>query len=332
MSRKFFWVAVVLAVIVVFSFAMTALAKGPGGGGKPTDPGGGGGHTETATNNLSFPAIAADGASPAVVTELLTVPYTGPYDGLTAEEIAALEASGPWYAQKTDGNEWAADFEVATGAVVVYGVDWGDNIESVSPTVGRPYRLETALFADRTAAPMSGYTMAMLAYPSSPNEVQGTNGGRYDSNYATITSPMPGLRIQRIQGLDATTLVWSDTLNYWTTQAGAVAGTTTTISFAPELNVGGKYIFGASTGGWKPTELGTYRLTFYIPAGSQIMMDADDPTDPADAFTTLGNLVEGAWVAGSAGEGGAVPIVVPEENMTYVDVEVVTKGGGGGNH
>jgi len=324
MSRHYLRVAVVLIVLALaLAMAGATIAQKGGTPGPPPDKGGGGGHTETAGNNLSFPVIAADGASPAAVTESLTVPYTGPYDGLTAEEIAALEATGPWYAQKTEGNVWAADFEVAaaTETVVVYGVDWGDNIESVSPTVGRPYRLETALFADCTAAPMSGYTMAMLANPSSPDEVQGTDGGRYDSNYATITSSMPGLRIQRIEGLDATTLVWSDTLSYWTTQAGAVAGTTTTISFAPELNVGGKYIFGASTGGWKPTELGTYRLTFYIPAGSQITMATT---------TTLGNLSDGVWVPGDAGEGGAVPIVDTGKNLTYVDVEVITKGGGGG--
>ena len=40
------------------------------------------------------------------------------------------------------------------------------------------------------------------------------------------------------------------------------------VSFAPELNVGGKYIFGASEGGWKPASLGWFRITFYLSKGS----------------------------------------------------------------
>jgi len=326
MSTKYVKVAIVIAIIVVIAFAMPALAKKGGGGG------GGGGHTETATNNLSFPVIAADGASPAVVVPAFTVPYTGPYTGLTAEEIAALAANGPWFAQKTTGNKWNAQFEVAapTAAVGVYGVDWGDNIESVSPAVGRPYRLETALFADRTQSPMTGYTMAMLANPSSPDEVQGTNTTTYPSYYATITSPKPGLRIQNITGIATDTLSWNAATNLWISSAATIPQTT--ISFAPELNVAGKYIFGASQGGWKPKAMGTYRITFYIPtglSGSQIMMAS---------ATTLGNLVDGAWVPSvpgvvveEEGEGGvATPILDVPNNLTYVDVQVIGKGGGGG--
>lgn len=333
MSHKhFIRVAVVIAIIVLVAVAVPALAKGPGGGG------GGGGHTEVATNNLSFPAIAADGASVADPVEEFTVPYTGPYTGLTAEEIAALALTGPWYAQKTDGNAWNAEFVPAAStagqAVVVYGVDWGDNIESVNPAVGRPYRLETALFAQ--AAPwaeagfttMTAYTMAMLANPSSPDEVQGTNTKTYESDYATITSPKPGLKIQNITDITGT-LTWNATTNLW--ESGTAIIPETKISFAPELNVAGKYIFGASQGGWKPKAVGTYRITFYIPtglSGSQIMMATT---------TTLGNLVEGAWVPSvpgvsveEEGEGGvATPILDVPNNLTYVDVQVIAKGGGG---
>lgn len=320
--------AVILTVIAVLLFAAAGTAIAAQGGNRPPDPGGGGGHTETATNNLSFPVIAADGASIAVVVPAFTVPYTGPYTGLTAEEIAALAASGPWYAQKTTGNTWSAQSEVAaaTAAVVVYGVDWGDNIESVNPAVGRPYRLETALFADRRAAQMTGYTMAMLANPSSPDEVQGTNTITYPSDYATITSPKPGLRIQDITGITGT-LSWNAATNLW--ESGTAIIPQTTIAFAPELNVAGKYIFGASQGGWKPRATGTYRITFYIPqdatTGSQIMMATS---------TTLGNLVDGVWIPGVGGEEGdagvATPILDVPNNLTYVDVQVIGKGGGGG--
>jgi hypothetical protein len=314
MSHKYAKVAIVLAIIVVIAFAAPALAKkGP--------------PVVESTNNLSFPAIAADiaaGTAPIVdKPELFSVPYTGDYPGLTAEEIAILVATGPWYAQKVTGNTWNAEFynALAADTVEVYGVDWGDNIESVSPAVGRPYRLETGLFADRTLDPMTGYTMVMLGNPSSPDEIQGTKAtALYDSYYATITSKLPGLRIQRIEGITAA-LSWDSDLNYWVTPDGAIAGTTTTIAFAPELNVAGKYIFGASTGGWKPTALGKYRITFFIPAASQIQM--------VDGMTSIGNLVGGAWVSGLAGEGGAEPQLLAAQNLTYVDVTVIGKGGGG---
>jgi hypothetical protein len=333
MSSKYVKVAIILAIIVAVAVAVPAFAAGPGGGG---GGGGGGGHTEVATNNLSFPAIAADGSTITDVAELFTVPYLNP-DG-SVFTIPGEDPAFPWYAQKVDGNKWNADFRIAgaTEAITVLGVDWGDNIESVNPALRRPYRLETALFVDVSAepAPMLGYRMGMLANPSSPDEIQGTNTARYESDYATIYSTKPGLRIQNISSIsDPSTLEW-DPVNYYWTYNGT-RPPATTISFAPELNVAGKYIFGASTGGWKPTALGTYRITFYIPlTTSSIRMDADDPTSPDDAYTTLGNLVDGVWIPGVGGEEGdggvATPILDVTNNLTYVDVQVIAKGGGGG--
>ena len=52
-----------------------------------------------------------------------------------------------WYAQKVDGNIWQADFAY-TDAVDVSYIDWGDNMESFSPTQGKPFRLEVTLYKD----------------------------------------------------------------------------------------------------------------------------------------------------------------------------------------
>jgi len=312
MSRNYLKVAIVLAIVLVLACAVPALAKGPGGGGDE------GGET-TAGNNLSFPAIAADGVNLSEVEESFTVPYLNP-DGTLFE----IDGVSPWYAQKVEGNAWNADYVnlESEDTVAVFGVDWGDNTESVKPTVGRPYRLEMALFADRTSAPMQGYVMGMLANPSSPDEIQGTSTEKYDSNYATITSPEPKLRIQDISGIDLTTLTWDAESYAWISSEQATIPETT-IAFAPELNVGGKYIFGASEGGWKPAATGTFRITFYIPTTSQIEMDET---------TTLGNLVNGSWASGPAGELGVLPVVESGLNLTYVDLTVIAKGGGGGGH
>jgi hypothetical protein len=283
--------------------------------------------------------IAADGT---VITALAaaswTTVYDGPYDGLTPEELA-IATSDDWYAQKVEGNKWQAGYfnALAGETVAVYGMDWGDNIESVSPTIGRPYRLEAALFAEAPSGLNPGtapegrnaYAMVMLAYPSSPNEVQGTKADNtYTSPYTTITSKLPGLRIQWIDGFEAAALKWDPTRNLWV-DSDEVAPPNTVISFAPELNVGGKYIFGASTGGWKPSALGAYRLTFYIPSASQIAFDD---------VTTIGNLVGGVWVPMVAPSGGgdaviesegtvATPVLRSDLNLSYVDITVVRKGG-----
>ena len=89
------------------------------------------------TNNLSFPAIAVDGFAITDVFGSFTLPYTGDYPGLTADEIAWLVANGPWYPQKATENKWNAQFAIQSAEDVTY-IDWGDNVESVPPSFGRP--------------------------------------------------------------------------------------------------------------------------------------------------------------------------------------------------
>ncbi len=99
--------------------------------------------------------------------------------------------------------------------------------------------------------------MAELEYPSSANELQGTNTTTYPSPFATVISAKPKLVVQYLGPTLPTRVSWDGTK--WT------GYTVIPVSFAPELNVGGKYIYGASEGGWKPDKVGYYRVTFYIP-------------------------------------------------------------------
>ena len=287
--------------------------NGNGGGGN-----GGGGHTETQGNNLSFPALLADGYSVTPITEtLFTVPYTGPYDGLTPEQIAWLEANGPWYAQKVEGNIWQAEYLNVATAIDVSYIDWGDAIEAVNPKMGRPYRLELVLYEDVSS--MLGYKMAELAFPSSKDETQGTNTLTYNSIYASVASPYGEIVVQRFEGVDPTTLTWDGTK--W-----VGAESPTPISFQVENNVGGKLIFGASMKGWKPAELGNHRITFYMPNSNVILSNAYIANYTVDES---GNQVYPMPVA--VGETNT-PVVDAANNLTYVDVIVTTGGGGGGGH
>jgi hypothetical protein len=303
------------------AFSAPPVGKGPPDGGEGAQG-----------NNLSFPALAVDGyAISPIALPQWTVPYEGPYTGLTAEEIAALTASGPWYAQKTEGNTWQADYLTNQIVNVTY-VDWGDIIESNNPKVGRPFRVEVQLY--KLLNPwdefvpgvnsMTGYVMAMLANPSSPDEVQGNNTATYDGNLATVVSNLWKLRIQKCGTAipETTDLYWNG--ERWV--SNSITCTDEPIAFAVELNVGGKLIYGASTGGWKVKTAGWYRITFYGPAptntnlslvGAEVADYIDFASEPAPA------VAEGETVA-------ATPVVDDTNNISYVDVLAVASGGGGG--
>ncbi len=135
----------------------------------------GGPGEESIGNNLSFPALVGDDFPITPISApSFTVPYTGAYEELTAEEIDWLEANGPWYAQKVDGNVWQAQYTELSAAEEVSIVDWSDNIESFNPRVNTAFRLEVTLYKE-LLDPMTGYKMAVLAFPNSPSETQGTD-------------------------------------------------------------------------------------------------------------------------------------------------------------
>ena len=150
--------------------------------------------------------------------------------------------------------------------------------------------------------------MALLENPSSPDEVQGNNTTSYDSYWATIVSALPRMAIQ-FYGPTGIIGNWNSE-GYWEGIEPPAS-----FSFAPELNVGGKYIYGASEGGWRPTVSGKYRLTFYMP-GSQILFDGS---------SDVMNFVSGGFVDPETT--ASTPAIDVANNLSYVDVEVKQKGG-----
>jgi hypothetical protein len=323
-TRKLFTaIAAVLALSAGLAAAAPPEGKGPPNGGE-----------EAQGNNLSFPALAVDGYMISPISPAQwTMPYTGPYTGLTAAEIALLDATGPWYAQKTEGNTWQADYLVNQAVDVTY-VDWGDIIESNNPKVGRPFRVEVQLYKllnpweefDPAVNGMTGYVMAMLANPSSPNEVQGNNELTYEGNLATVVSNLWKLRIQKCGDAipDAPDLYWN--VDRWVSPT--ITCTDEPISFAVELNVGGKLIYGASTGGWKVKTPGWYRITFYGLPTTKLSLFGAVVADYDDFASAP---VEDPVLAAEEGEtGAATPVVDDANNISYVDVLAVGGGGGGG--
>ena len=338
------YVLVFVLIIALLAPAGAAWAD-PGGGGKGGfiggggKGGGGGGHTETAGNNLSFPVIMVDG--------VLLLPGTF---GIDKFENPFLEPSGfaPdaegvwWFPQKTEGNSWQAESSILDGAdCLVDEVDWGDSLESVPMKVGRPVRIEASFYKTDLVTPMKAYAMTMLANPSSPDEVQGagvenwswsvddaTFLGSPKTSYipeATIYSPGVKLVIQKI--LDpVATLSWDETTTQWTSVSADAIGTPIRPIFSSELNVGGKVIYGLSQGGWRPSTVGVYRLTIFLEGGVENNTQLTGNTQirqsiPEESVNALED--EGEEPSGGTAQIDSL------HNLTYIDINVVTGGGGG---
>lgn len=324
-SRKLMILLVVITLLVSAIPAGIGLAKGR----PPVE----------STNNLSFPVIWSEGVkltlAGSMMNASLTVPYDVTNDGLITEADMLTCGSNLAYAyaQKTVGNTWQAENAVVTSEpVIVNEIDWGDSLESVDMKVGRPIRIELTLYKFLTT-PMTGYSMVMLANPSSPDEVQGAcataNPGTnesaitYLSTEATVYSPNGKVVIQLLGGTSEEVapgdLIWNGTK--WldgNPDDPTNIGDPITVSFAGELNVGGKVIYGLSTGGWKPTAVGDYRITYYLPPDKNTFFDATTTIRLAAETETVVALEEGGSVGGDA-------YVDWANNLTYIDITVVKK-------
>ena len=185
--------AALVACLVGASLMLAGPAFGQQGGPPPGK--GGGGHTETATNQLSYPAIMI-GASGSQVTTIpaltLDAADTGTYGlgytysyGCDVPEVigtttypntSCIKADGTYmnyaecvahqacaggatvsriYWQKTL-NYWKAEETTAPPGVTAQYVDWGDNLESKSWTTTSTIRVETTPFKDHVNAALPG--------------------------------------------------------------------------------------------------------------------------------------------------------------------------------
>jgi hypothetical protein len=339
------------------------LRKGPGGGNGGGN-GGGGGHTETAGNNLSFPVIwAENGSGLSVPGTAGEFEFTTPYDVDGDEVITTADQIGEYYqfAQKTAGNIWQAGIAEAFGPVYVTEVDWGDSLESVDMKVGRPVRVELSLYkdlgttyAEEAALPdeMLSFPMELLANPSSPDEEKGAGATEYP-----ISGPLPDSRVNTEMSTEATVysagaqliiqplvgtsedvaegdLKWdgSQWVDANLDDPTDIADPLTGITFAGELNVSGKVIYGLSQGGWRPTEVGDYRITFYMQPSVNTKLDYATIRQPLEEEVAAIAAEEGSDTGGGTAVvlSGLDPISDIDRNLTYIDISVVRGGGGGG--
>lgn len=230
-----------------------------------TTGGGGGGETEGYGNNLSWPIVFAEGTgiggSP-VSTDPGVRP--GALDATAAAELAAIEFTSPstpffWSGNAVDGtgyylqntaNTWRPQIVDGSGQSK-YAADaaWGDNlIGTGNLSVGHPIRVEVALSATGIGT-LQGYNMPYVANPSSPDEIQGTDG-TLGSFTPLIYTVGPTLTIEKLSG-----------------PGGTVESTVSSGGISAEVNVGGRIVYGDL---FKPTEAGTYRLRFILATGANV--------------------------------------------------------------
>jgi len=233
-------------------------------------PGGSTGEESTG-NNLSWPLVFADGVgltgSP-VATDPGVRPLTTETEAYA--ELSAIPVTNPtaaffytgnapdvttYYLQGTV-NTWRPQIVDGTGQGL-YNADaaWGDNLAGdASLGVDRPIRIEVAL-SNTDGVTLLGYNMPYVANPSSPEEVQGTDGTT-SALIPLIYTVGPILTIEQLSG-----------------PGGDVIATVSSGPMGAEVNVGGRLVYG---GQFRPTMAGTYLLRFIIANDANVHIVSSD--------------------------------------------------------
>lgn len=326
---------VVTAVILA---ALPAVAQGgPGGGG-----GGGGGGETTAVNNLSFPVIWSCGVTKPLPGTPGVEKFLGDY---------TVIAGVNWYHQQDANNSWQAEslnYRInSTRRLPVSWVDWSDNLESKDWYVTSVVRVETVLYRDLGApdtlgvsiAPMTTYPMAYL-YGDGPTEMQGTNGFEFPGSQATIYTSCSRFTLQKIADTGELMLYWNgtawagDSLLKTLFNKATYEGGDGRNAYSGEINVGGKLIYGYN---WSVSRLardngitdpaGRYRLTFSIDPGCTVTPNLTF-SYPYTKILTL--APESAAILAAEPGGGGKAVIDYNNQLTYIDVRILPRGGGGG--
>jgi hypothetical protein len=282
-------------------------------------------------NNLSFPVVWSDG-------------YALGLRGSPGEELwggVFTEVDGvAWYHQQDALNQWQAESADGSAApVIVDVIDWGDNLEARGWPDRSKVRVEVALFLNLDV-PMTGYTMGYIS-GLGIDEMWGASGATYDATQAIVYSHNARLTIQKLPE-DTTEFVWDEELGRWFRQDGVPMGEPFYNSgvwegdegpfgsYSAEINVKGKVIYGMQ---WDLKQAGdgpgTYRLTFSLDSLHGTVANNTGFDEETIIFVT--EEEEEALVIGVNDEPvGGVSAIVPELNLTYIDVPITPGGGGKG--
>jgi hypothetical protein len=283
----------------------------------------------------------------------------------TAAECAVLVPAcngpdvtiNPIFWQKSTKNVWSADAVAMETGVSAALIDWGDNLESQTWTTNSVIRVETTPFA-LLASTLQGVQMWHVS-GKGPDEQWGARADEgatyrpyvYNSAEPIIRSDAVRLNIAKLSAPGAATCpvsgVWQSPVGpdlAWsidpTTGTGLWATTylLRDVPYTPELNVGGKYVYGYN---WmlrsdavppNVSKAGWWRLTFYADNISLVGAVLGTPEIPsAEPWDlTLANPAS-RLISTLAAEGVAyVPAIDEDKNLTFIDI-CIKEGKGGGS-
>lgn len=278
---------------------------------------------EVAGNNLSFPVIWSDS-----VTKVLRGTYgTSQFDG-----NFSLVGDVPAYLQQDPLNEWQAESHVPAGTPVdVAWIDWGDNLEARPWNENSVVRVEVVLIED-LATPMTAFEMLYVS-GEGIDEMWGASTVTYASDQATVYSGCARLTIQKIDDVIDPVLTWNEALGEWEGDVstpffngGVWEAEDGPSGFSAEINIKGKVIYGYN---WRVNRLGdgagTYRLTFSLDPNLSIPLNTF-----FDTTEIFGRDVVETEEADSGEPLGGVAYIDYDNNLTWIDVEILPRARGGG--
>jgi len=263
MNTKRIWrtIAVFLTVALLM-IPIVAVQAAPGG--NPGPPPGKGGE-ETATNNLSVPAIFVPDASD---FSSLSCPQTPVLPPVGGDPLTDFDLPGYYYVQGV--HTWQAECETAAVNTVTAVVEWGDNLTGAPLKANTPIRVEVGLVDD--TASMVGYVVEKLEPSLLDREAAyGTEatltGGVWSANPVTFTSGV------RVYDADATFSIQNEVTGEY------VVGP---IAMGAEINSTGRIVYGYNwgIGGHGAKDLpqeGSYIITFTAP--NVTLSNADEESD-----------------------------------------------------
>ncbi len=252
------------------------------------------------------------------------------------------------YVQKDEFNVWQAGaINGPSGGVYVDQIDWGDNLESVDWYTRSQVRTEVVLYKNVSPS-MLEYQMRHIKGWGTDEvhglAVKGPQALEGSGLQATVYSPCARLTIQRLRvdrdDPQVGALVWDPINKYWTEPSGSTADLINAPLFNlaawqsqdgpgyynAEINVKGKVIYGYT---WNVRRLnegaGDYRITF------SLSTDFGGPANKTflDNAQIIGSA-EGVVVVTSEPGGGGVPVLRKDLNLTYIDIRIAERSGGGG--
>ena len=308
-------------------------------------------------------AYCDDGAPGTVGLLPATVPADNPLP--LAKAYIQKDDDNVW--QAWSGNAAASgEADPSSGQLIVDSIDWGDNLESVDWYTRSQVRTEVVLFQMLTT-PQLEYQMRHTS-GWGIDEVHGLATDLANvplpgpGDRATVYTHCARLTIQKLlvdradPALDPAlgNLVWEPGIG-WTEAATSPGDLINDPIFnkpvyeggdgpgyySAEINVKGRIIFGYTwnvrnlnddTGG---TAAGDYRITFSL---DQVCGTAALNTFFVDGVTGIMVPAEEEVVVtaeegedGGSDTGGAVGVLDFANNLTYMDVRILERGGGGGN-